>query len=55
MTQGFNTQAFAPPSQKNWTAPMPWKYWPQPWAQGWKNPYGKYPKYQQPYPIFPPQ
>ena len=34
---------------------MPWKSWPQPWAQGWENPYGKYPKYQQPYPIFQPQ
>lgn len=23
MTHGFNTQAFAQPSQNNWTAPMP--------------------------------
>lgn len=58
MTQAFNIQTYAQPSQSNWTTPMPWKPWPQPRAQGWKNPYGKYPKYpqfQQPYPIFPPQ
>ena len=37
---------------------MPWKPWPQTWAQGWKNTYGKYPQYpqfQQSYLIFPPQ
>ena len=32
--QGFNTQAYAQPSQNNWDEPMPWKPWPQPWAQG---------------------
>lgn len=58
MTHGFNTQTFAQPSQNNWTAPMPWQTWLQPWAQEWKNPYGKYPQYpqyQQPYHVFPPQ
>jgi len=38
MTQGFNIQTYAQPSQSNWIAPMPWQHWPQPWAQGWKNP-----------------
>lgn len=36
---------------------MPWQYWPQPWSQGWKNPYGKFPQYPQfpqSYPTFPP-
>ena len=37
---------------------MPRQSWPQPWAQGWKNNYGKYPQYlqyQQPYLVFTPQ
>lgn len=40
---------------------MPRQYWPQPWSQGWKNPYGKFPQYpqypqfQQSYPTFSPQ
>jgi len=45
-TQGFNNhKPFVQPSQSNWNAPMSWKYWPQPWLEGWKNPYGKYPQY----------
>lgn len=59
VTQGFNIQTYAH-QQNNWTAPMPWKPWPQntSWAQGWKNLYSKYPQYpqfQQPYSSFPPQ
>ena len=58
MTERFTTQAFAQTSQNNWIAPMTWQYLPQPWAQGWRNPYGKChqcPQYQQPYHAFPPQ
>ena len=41
MTQDFNSQTYAQPSQSSWTTPMTWKPWPQLWAQVWKNPYGK--------------
>lgn len=51
-TQGFNTQPFAQFSQNKWTSPMPFQSWPQPWSQGWKNPYGKFPQYPE-YPQFP--